>query len=144
MGWVKLATWLAPSWASAGTALYFFPLKLGLSFCETVLFHLLVLGTVSCTILFETVLFHFFVLGPIGSVHRSWIFFETVLFHILVLGTVSCTILFETVLFHFFVLGLIGSVHRSVDGSFFPLKIIFPLYHTLHFFCKDNFASSVA
>ena len=28
---------------------------------------------------------------------------------------------------------LIGSVHRSVDGSFVPLKIIFPLYHTLQF-----------
>ena len=25
------------------------------------------------------------------------------------------------------------SVHRSVDGSFFPLKITFPLYHTSHF-----------
>ena len=29
--------------------------------------------------------------------------------------------------------GPIGSVHRSVDGSFFPLKIIFPLYHALQF-----------
>ena len=26
-----------------------------------------------------------------------------------------------------------GSVHRSVDGSFFPLNITFPLYHTSHF-----------
>ena len=29
---------------------------------------------------------------------------------------------------------LIGSVHRSVDGSFLPVKITFPLYHTSHFF----------
>ena len=29
--------------------------------------------------------------------------------------------------------GPIGSVHRSVDGSFFPLKIIVPLYHTSQF-----------
>ena len=27
----------------------------------------------------------------------------------------------------------LGSVHRSVDGSLFPLKITFPLYHTSHF-----------
>ena len=29
--------------------------------------------------------------------------------------------------------GPIGSVHRSVDGSFLPLKITFPLYPTLQF-----------
>jgi hypothetical protein len=32
-----------------------------------------------------------------------------------------------------FFFGPIGSVHRSVDGSFFPLSIIFPLYHTSQF-----------
>ena len=31
-----------------------------------------------------------------------------------------------------------GRVHRSVDGSFFPRKITFPLYHTLHFFLVNN------
>ncbi len=33
---------------------------------------------------------------------------------------------------------LMGSVHRSVDGSFFPHKIMFPLYHTLHLFLVNN------
>ena len=43
----------------------------------------------------------------------------------------------ETVLFRFCRLGaspaLIGSVHRSVDGSFVPLNMTFPLYHTSQF-----------
>ncbi len=33
---------------------------------------------------------------------------------------------------------LMGSVHRSVDGSFFPHKIMFPLYHTSHLFFVNN------
>ena len=36
------------------------------------------------------------------------------------------------------ILVLMGSVHRSVDGSLFPLKIIFPLYHMLHFVLVNN------
>ncbi len=54
--WVKLATCGLPSWASAGTVVYFFPIKLASSFFETVLFHFCSLGT-------SPVL--------IGSVHRS-------------------------------------------------------------------------
>jgi hypothetical protein len=33
---------------------------------------------------------------------------------------------------------LMGSVHRSVDGSFFPHKIMFPLYHMFHLFLVNN------
>ncbi len=33
---------------------------------------------------------------------------------------------------------LMGSVHRSVDGSFFPLKITLPLYHTLQLVLVNN------
>ncbi len=33
---------------------------------------------------------------------------------------------------------LMGSVYRSVDGSFFPHKIMFPLYHTSHLFLVNN------
>ena len=44
----------------------------------------------------------------------------------LTLGFISCSF------------GLIGSVHKSVDGSFFPVKITFPLYHTSHFVLVNN------
>ncbi len=33
---------------------------------------------------------------------------------------------------------LMGSIHRSVDRSFFPLKIMFPLYHTLQLVLVNN------
>ena len=39
---------------------------------------------------------------------------------------------------------LMCSAHRFIDGSFLPVKIMFPLYHTSHFFSIYNFASSVA
>ena len=35
--------------------------------------------------------------------------------------------------------GPMGSVHKSIDGSLFPVKIMFPLYHTSHFVLVNNF-----